>query len=76
MGCLISADDEEFIAKTALARPAKLGRPFTHWSIRKLADYLATDARPDGADRAGTAPADLASSRYLFPADPDLEGVA
>jgi hypothetical protein len=25
-------------------RPARLGRPFTHWSIRKLADYLATGA--------------------------------
>src|SRR2546423_1276794 len=24
-------------------RPKKLGRPFTHWSIRKLADYLATN---------------------------------
>jgi len=41
---LISDDDVEFIATTALTRPAKLGRPFTHWSIRKLADYLATDA--------------------------------
>src|SRR5213082_1819822 len=28
---LISTDDEEFIAATALTRPAKLGRPFTHW---------------------------------------------
>ena len=26
--------------ETAPTRPAKLGRPFTHWSIRKLADYL------------------------------------
>src|SRR3954447_19570625 len=41
---LISDDDVEFIATTALTRPVKLGRPFTHWSIRKLADYLATDA--------------------------------
>jgi transposase len=30
------------IVKTAKTRPTKLGRPFTHWSIRKLADYLAT----------------------------------
>ena len=37
----ISDDDEEFIVETATTRPAKLGRPFTHWSIRKLADYLA-----------------------------------
>jgi transposase len=38
---LISDDDVEFIATTATTRPAKLGRPFTHWSIRKLAAYLA-----------------------------------
>jgi hypothetical protein len=41
---LISDDDITFIARTATTRPAKLGRPFTHWSIRKLADYLATGA--------------------------------
>jgi transposase len=39
----INADDEAFIVATATARPTKLGRPFTHWSIRKLADYLATN---------------------------------
>jgi transposase len=38
---LISTDDVEFIVETATTRPAKLGRPFTHWSIRKLAAYLA-----------------------------------
>src|SRR3954447_25957349 len=38
----ISHDDEQFIVATATTRPKKLGRPFTHWSIRKLADYLAT----------------------------------
>lgn len=38
---LISIDDVEFITQTALTRPEKLGRPFTHWSIRKLAAYLA-----------------------------------
>jgi transposase len=37
----ISADDEHHIVATATTRPRKLGRPFTHWSIRKLADYLA-----------------------------------
>lgn len=36
----ITSDDEEFIVQTATTRPAKLGRPFTHWSLRKLADYL------------------------------------
>jgi transposase len=39
----INDDDEAFIVATATTRPAKLGRPFTRWSLRKLADYLATD---------------------------------
>ena len=34
---LISAEDEAFIVQAATTRPEKLGRPFTHWSIRKLA---------------------------------------
>ncbi|GHE45888.1 hypothetical protein GCM10017778_32110 [Streptomyces vinaceus] len=38
--CLLSPDDEEFVIQTATTRPAKLGRPFTRWSIRKLAAYL------------------------------------
>jgi transposase len=37
----ITSDDEQSIVQAATIRPAKLGRPFTHWSIRKLADYLA-----------------------------------
>jgi Homeodomain-like domain len=37
----ISLDDEAFIVATANTRPMTLGRPFTRWSIRKLADYLA-----------------------------------
>jgi transposase len=52
MGCLdprwaggrprrISPDDEAFIIATASTRPEALGQPFTRWSIRKLADYLA-----------------------------------
>ncbi len=41
----ISSDDEQFIVSTANTRPTKLGRPFTCWSIRKLAEYLA--ANPD-----------------------------
>ncbi|HEX2273475.1 MAG TPA: IS630 family transposase [Acidimicrobiales bacterium] len=38
---LITTDDERFIVETAKARPETLGRPFTHWSIRKLRAYLA-----------------------------------
>ncbi|MBO4207594.1 IS630 family transposase [Micromonospora echinofusca] len=40
---LITDDDQLFIVATATTRPKSLGRPFTHWSIRKLADYLATN---------------------------------
>ncbi|GAB2812158.1 IS630 family transposase [Actinocorallia aurea] len=40
---LLTSDDEAFVIATAKTRPAKLGRPFTHWSIRKLADHLACD---------------------------------
>jgi transposase len=38
---LISPDDEAFIVTTATTRPEALGQPFTRWSLRKLADYLA-----------------------------------
>ena len=34
------SDDEDFVVQTATTRPAKLGQPFTRWSIRKLAAYL------------------------------------
>lgn len=37
----ITTEDEAFIVKTAKGRPEKVGRPFTHWSIRKLRQYLA-----------------------------------
>jgi transposase len=36
----ISDDDVAFIVATAKTRPEKLGCPFTHWSVRKLAGYL------------------------------------
>lgn len=37
---LISHDDETFIVATGTTRPVKLGKPFTRWSVRKLADHL------------------------------------
>lgn len=37
----ITTDDETFIVATATARPESLGQPFTRWSLRKLAGYLA-----------------------------------
>ena len=42
---LITTEDEEFIVAAAKERPEKLGRPFTHWSIRKLVGYLASNDR-------------------------------
>jgi transposase len=41
-GCprLISDADIELVVTAATTPPARLGRPFTHWSIRKLAGYL------------------------------------
>src|SRR5450755_1394068 len=38
---LISDADIEVIVTTAMTRPEKLGQPFTHWSVRKLAAHLA-----------------------------------
>jgi transposase len=40
---LISDEDVDFIIATATTRPEKLGRPFTRWSLRKLAGYLASN---------------------------------
>jgi transposase len=39
---LISDDGVQVIVTTAMTRPEKLGQPFTHWSVRKLAAYLAS----------------------------------
>ncbi|HEY2765238.1 MAG TPA: IS630 family transposase [Pseudonocardiaceae bacterium] len=39
----ITSEDEQVIIETTRARPKKLGCPFTHWSLRKLADYLSTN---------------------------------
>jgi transposase len=37
----ISPEDEAFIVETASTRPETLDQPFTRWSLRKLAAYLA-----------------------------------
>jgi transposase len=41
----ISTDDETFIVATAQADPQLAGQPFTRWSIRKLAGYLADNTK-------------------------------
>jgi transposase len=43
---LISDDDIQVIAEAATTRPEKLGLPFTHWSVRKLAAHLAGAPQP------------------------------
>jgi transposase len=43
---LISDDDIDLIVTAATTRPEKLGLPFTHWSVRKLAAYLTGSTRP------------------------------
>jgi len=71
----ITAMDEEFIVATATMRPRAVGRPFTHWSLRKLVDYLADNPvrRVDvGRERVRQI---LHTHEISFPADPDLEGV-
>jgi len=36
----LTSEDEAFIVETAKARPAKVGAPFSHWSLRKLRRWL------------------------------------
>jgi transposase len=43
---LIGDEDVEVIVTAARTRPEKLGQPFTRWSLRKLAGYLAGRDRP------------------------------
>jgi transposase len=43
---LISDGDVDVIFAAARTRPEKLGLPFTHWSLHKLAAYLAGRDRP------------------------------
>src|ERR1700731_1553192 len=47
----ISDEDVRGIVTAAATRPGKLGLPFTCWSLRKLAAYLAS--HPDRPVRAG-----------------------
>src|SRR5450631_1515679 len=48
---LISDADIEFIVTTATTRPEKLGLPFTHWSLRKLAAHLDSRGTRIGRER-------------------------
>ena len=48
---LISDGGVEFIVAAAWTRPEKLGLPFTHWSLRKLAGYLVLAQKLQGVVR-------------------------
>jgi len=48
---LISDDAIGVIVATATTRPEKLGQPFTRWSVRKLAAYLAARGTAIGRER-------------------------
>jgi transposase len=71
----ITAADEEFIVATARKRPRAVGRPFTHWSLRKLADYLADNPVRVVAIRRERLRQILHAHEISFPADQNLEGV-
>ena len=43
---LINDEDIQVIVTAATTRPEKLGQPFTRWSLRKLAAYLADRGHP------------------------------
>jgi transposase len=49
--CRISDDNIEMIVAAATTRPEALGLPFTHWSVRKLADHLAGAGLRIGRER-------------------------
>jgi len=77
LGCprRITLEDEEFIVAIATTRPRAVGRPFTHWSLRKLVDYLADNplrVMVIGRERLRQI---LHTYDVSFPADPDLEGI-
>ncbi len=42
----ITTTDRVLIVETAKQRPTSLGQPFSHWSVRKLADYLRSKKGP------------------------------
>ena len=70
----ITAEDEAFIVQAATTRPKAVGRPFTHWSIRKLVDYLVHNRVHPVVIERERARQILHAHGISFPAHPDLEG--
>ena len=71
----ITPDDEDFLVRVATTRPHKLGRPFTHWSLRKLADYLGDNPIRVVRVQRERLRQLLHQHGISFPADADLEGI-
>ena len=71
----ITADDEDFLVRVATTRPVKVGRPFTHWSLRKLSDYLADNPIRIVRVQRERLRQLLHQHGISFPADQDLEGI-
>ncbi|XKK41925.1 helix-turn-helix domain-containing protein [Nocardiopsis sp. ARC36] len=71
---LLTPDEQDLVIHTATMRPAKLGRPFTRWSLRKLADYLAH--RPGPAYRPRDPALSAPPARHHLSAHHDLEELA
>lgn len=61
--CRLSPDDEDFVIQTATTSPAKLGQPFTRWSLRKLIAYPRCASWPSRAGRRGCSRARLFERR-------------
>jgi transposase len=76
---LLDRDEEDFVVQTATTRPTVLGRPFTRWSIRELANHLSRNPeqehRPARPDRSGGSAVLTGPPRDFLPAHEDLEGV-
>ena len=71
----ITTDDEDYLVRVATTRPTTVGRPFTHWSLRKLSDYLGDNPVRIVAVHRERLRQLLHKHGISFPADPDLEGI-
>jgi len=71
----ITAEDEAFIVQVDTGRPRAVRRPFTHWSLRRLVDYLADNGVRVVVIGRKRLRQLLHAHGISFPADQDLEGV-
>ncbi len=71
----ITADDEDSLVQVATTRPGTVGRPFTHWSLRKLSEYLGDNPIRVVRVQRERLRQLLHAHGISFPADSDLERV-